>query len=412
MKVFFSYGHDRNMPIVSRIRKDLEDAGHSVWIDSSQIKFGDDWRRSIIEGLQNTDWTIGFLSAHSIRNPGVCLDELSIALHLSGGAIATILLESEGTVAPPVSISQTQWLDMHEWAAKQTDGEQAFEQWYQEKLKGILTLLESPASARFAGEIRELEKALKPASQGSEIGALIDGFIGRDWLKEALETWRRDAHESRLFWITGAPGTGKSAFAAWLAHFGKVNVIGVNLCRYNIDDRRDPGRVLRTLAFQIATRLPDYRRFLIDILHRDKPTEDDLKNKSTVDLFHWLLAEPLRLAIGGDRIRDRYLIVIDALDETIQEDRSRLAETLAESAAHLPSWIAFVVTSRPEPAILRQFDGLRPHEISAESQENQADLRTYIRHWLAVESVGGGSSMLERNASWRQPREISSMRAR
>ena len=199
MKVFLSYGHDHNAVIVSRIRKDLEAAGHDVWIDSSEIKFGDNWRRSIVDGLRDTDWTIGFLSKHSSRNPGVCLDELSIALHVSGGAIATVLLESEGAVDPPVSISQTQWLDMHEWASKQAEGDEVFEQWYQPKIKLILDLLKRPDTASFAGEIKELEKILKPASQGSEIGSLIDGFVGREWLKRALEIWRRDLHEFAPF---------------------------------------------------------------------------------------------------------------------------------------------------------------------------------------------------------------------
>ena len=118
MKIFLSYGHDRNTPIVLRIKHDLEKAGHSVWIDSNQIKGGDDWRRSIVDGLMNTDWTLGFLSRHSVRDPGVCLDELAIALHTKGEAIATILVEAEAAVDAPVSVSHIQWLDMRDWAER------------------------------------------------------------------------------------------------------------------------------------------------------------------------------------------------------------------------------------------------------------------------------------------------------
>jgi TIR domain len=75
VKIFLSYGHDQNTQIVLRIKHDLEAAGHVVWIDSSEIKAGDDWRRSIIDGLSDSDWTLGFLSRHSVRNPGVCLDD-------------------------------------------------------------------------------------------------------------------------------------------------------------------------------------------------------------------------------------------------------------------------------------------------------------------------------------------------
>ena len=84
--------------------------------------------------------------------------------------------------------------------------------------------------------------------------------------------------------------------------------------------------------------------------------------------------------------------MIDALDETIREGRSEFAEVLAESCQKLPNWIAVVVTSRPEPSILRQFAGLNPQTIEAESDENLNDLRTYARRWLAIESRGAGET--------------------
>jgi hypothetical protein len=392
MRIFLSYGHDKNTPIAQRIKKDLEAAGHSVWIDSSEIKAGDDWRRSIVDGLSNSDWTLGLLSKHSVRTPGVCLDELAIALHVKGGTIATVLVESEAGVTPPLSISSIQWLDMHDWAEHLSSGGEDGEKWYRSRFEEILRMLASPAAQRFAGEIEDLEKKLRPILQQADIGALVDGFVGREWLKSLLNDWRRNARESRLYWISGAPGTGKSSFAAWLAHRGDVNVVALNLCRYNIAERRDPALVLRTIAFQIATRLPDYRQLLMDRFRKQDPDGKDLDHRSVAGLFDWLLAEPLRFAIDGGRSSDRYLIVIDALDETISNGRSELAEVLAESCQKLPGWIAMVVTSRPEPSILRQFAGFKPQTIDAESAENLNDLRDYARRWLGIESRGAGQT--------------------
>jgi hypothetical protein len=392
MKIFLSYGHDKNTPIALRIKKDLEAAGHSVWIDSSEIKVGDDWRRSIVDGLSNSDWTLGLLSQHSVRDPGVCLDELAIALYVKHGIIATVLLEAEAAVSPPISVTHIQWLDMHDWSARLANDGEGGEKWYRSKVDEILALLANPATKRFAGEITELEKKLRPISQEADIGELVKEFIGREWLKSKLDDWRKNARESRLYWISGAPGTGKSSFAAWLAHRGSVNVIGLNLCRYNIDERKDPARVLRTIAFQIATRLPDYRRLLSDRFQKQDPTGSELDRRSVAALFDWLLAEPLRLAPDGGRSSDRYLVVIDALDETIRDGRSALAEVLAESCQKLPNWIAVVVTSRPEPAILRQFAGFKPQVIATESAENLDDCITYVRRWLAIESLGGGET--------------------
>ncbi|MGO9602038.1 MAG: tetratricopeptide repeat protein [Candidatus Binataceae bacterium] len=382
MKIFLSYGHDQNAPLAERIRGDLEAAGHEVWIDASEIKSGDDWRRSIVDGLSDTNWTLGFLSMHSTRDPGVCLDELAIALHVKGGTIATVLVEAETEVKPPVSLSHIQWLDMHDWKERERGGEEVWEKWYGGKLREILSLLAKPDTYRFAGEIEDLERRLRPISQTADIGVLVDGFVGREWLLAQLDAWRKQAMDSRLFWISAAPGMGKSAFAAWLAHHGKLNVIGLNLCRFNVDERRDPARVMCTLAFPIATRLPDYRRLLLDRLQKHDSKGTELLRKSPAALFDWLLAEPLRFCIDGGRREDRYLVVIDGLDETIHDGRSELAEILAESAPKLPVWTAVVVTSRPEAPILRQFAALQAQTIAAESNENRNDLGACARGWL------------------------------
>ena len=171
MKIFLSYGHDHNKPLVEHIERDLKVAGHNVWKDESQIKAGADWRRSIVDGIKDSDWVLGFLSKYSVRTPGVCLDELGIALHEKGGIISTVLLE--GDASPPVSVSHIQWLDMHEWAERQAQDGAAFEKWYRAKLEQLLALLGRPTTQHFAGEIAELEHRLRPVGQAGDIGALV-----------------------------------------------------------------------------------------------------------------------------------------------------------------------------------------------------------------------------------------------
>jgi hypothetical protein len=46
-----------------------------------------------------------------------------------------------------------------------------------------------------------------------------------------------------------------------------------------------------------------------------------------------------------------------------------------------------VVTSRPEEPIKRQFAGLQPVQIEAESAENCEDVQTYVREWLATQNL-------------------------
>ena len=102
LRIFLSYGHDDNEDLVRRIKADLEKRGHDVWFDKAEIKFGDEWRCSITDGILQSNRVLSFLSKHSTRDPGVCRDEIAIAIGVKGGNIQTILVESEAEVQPPV----------------------------------------------------------------------------------------------------------------------------------------------------------------------------------------------------------------------------------------------------------------------------------------------------------------------
>ena len=350
LRLFLSYGHDANEELVRRIKADLEKRGHEVWFYQSEIKAGDDWRRSITEGITNSHKFISFLSKHSTRDPGVCRDEIAIAIGVKGGNIQTVLVESFDEVKPPVNISYIQWLDMHDWKTghgtvnckkgEPAAGDGAWETWYQGQLAEIVRVVESDESRRFAGEIETLNGHLKPIKSEARICQLLSkGFYGRQWLFDAVESWRNPQSAipnpqspSRLFWIMGAPGVGKSAFAAQLTHTRGDTVIAAQFCEWDKPDHRNAPRVVRSLAFQLATRLPDYRKLLLTL-----PEIAELDRKDAAELFDYLLANPLRSVIHGGR--ERYLIVIDALDEAGEAARNPLVEMLARNAQRLPDWL-------------------------------------------------------------------------
>ena len=361
---------------------------HDVWFDKSEDKgsAGDDWRRAITDGILNSHRVVSFLSKHSTRDPGVCRDEIAIAIGVKGGNIQTILVESETEVQPPVNIGHIQWLDMHDWkrgtvrTAKDEPaaGDAQWEKWYQTQLAEIVRVVESDESRRFAGEIETLNGHLKPIKSDARIYELLrKGFFGRTWLFEAVEEWRQDANRnSRLFWIIGDPGVGKSAFAAQLTHTRADTVIAAQFVEWDKPDHRNARRVVRSLAFQLATRLPDYRKLLLTL-----PEIAELDRKDPAELFDYLLANPLRSVIGGGR--ERYLIVIDALDEAGEAGRNPLVEMLARHAPRLPDWLGLVVTSRPESDVKTPLQGLNPFVLDTRTEANRADLRDYLRHELA-----------------------------
>ena len=383
LRIFLSYGHDSNSELVERIKYDLETRGHDVWFDRNPEKEkgitpGDDWREAITKGIIRSNLMLSFLSKHSTRDPGVCLDELSIALGTNSGIVQTILVEAEKEVLAPVSVSHLQWLDMHDWKDN-WDSESKSplpNGWYEEKLAQIIRVIESDNSYRFSGEIEELKNRLLPVTSDVRIGWLLEqGFEGRTWLAQEINEWRLENTDSRVFFLTGKPGVGKSAFAAWLAHQNKSNIIAAHFIEYNKPDRKDPRRIITSIAFQIATRLPDYRKLLMGL-----PELDRLGEKSATELFSCLLMEPLRHAIEGGR--ERYAVIIDALDEASDDPNNSIVDIIAQETEKLPKWITFIITSRPNPDIMRRLSGLSPVELAADDDRNRQDLSEFLRDWI------------------------------
>ncbi len=390
MRIFFSYGHDSNEALVLQIKKDLEKRGHQVWFDKKDIKNFDDWRHSITDGIVRSHRVMAFLSKHSTRSPGVCLDEIAIAIGVKGGNIKTILTECETDINPPASISHIQWMDMHDWHERQAKGDNEWLDWYQEKLDEIIRVVESDESRQFAGEIETLGKHLKPISSDTRISSLLrKGFVGREWLTKAVEDWcLTENRDSRLFWIMGAPGVGKSAFAAQLAHFGRDTIIAAQFCEWDKPDHRNAQRVVRSIAFQLAARLPDYRKLLLQL-----PEINSLDAKTESELFDYLLADPLSTVIDGGRAR--YLILIDALDEAVIDGRNPLVEMLAQNTNRLPDWLGLIITSRPEKNVTGPLQGLNPYILDTSTETNREDIRHYLRKQLSNKLTTNANERIE-----------------
>ena len=419
-RVFLSYGHDPAcVEIVQRIRLDLQAAGWEPWVDDKGIRFGDDWRREITKGIQESQHVLAFLSQHSTRKPGVCRQEVAIALGPRKGHVYTVLVEPLERVSPPLIVSHMQWLDMQQWQELKLNDPAAYEALYRKSLAEILRVLER--NEPFAGDIELLQRWLDPLDGTTDMLAAEEGFTGRRWLLDGLveqpawktddgsevlstqdgsvnpafageadqvsptapvgeiERWRTSGSPNRVFWISAGPGWGKSAVAARLAHAARGRVMAVHYCRYNKPGTRDARQVVRTLAFQMATQLGDYRELLV----RQAKQGSALAELNALELFDKLLANPLAHELGGGRgAHDRHLIVLDALDETLEDDQSELLNLVAGEFGKLPPWLGLVVTSRPEAPVLRQLGAFGVQHQREDDPRNLQDLRAYVDFWL------------------------------
>ncbi len=380
-KLFFSYGHDPNTELVLKLKEDLESRGHTVWLDKAQIKTGDHWRQCITEGLLESNNVLSFLSQHSVRNPGVCLDELRIALCVKGGNVKTVLLENETEVTPPASISDRQWLDMSGWRIEK-DNSTNWDEWYRSKFDELCRVLESEDACSFSGDIEFLKKSLSPClSDTKEQYLLKQQYVGRQWLYDALENWRQKSdRNSKMFVVYGAPGIGKSCFAVNLLHYNPQVLCGV-FCEWDKDALNNAKSIIRTLAFKLATKIPDYRKLLVEKIC-SVGNQDIFSAMTDADHFDFLISLPLSQIVDGNRIKS--LILIDGIDESERSGQNALAQVLMDNVDRLPNWISFVVTSRPEYSVTTLFHNFRPHTINPDGAQNNRDLFDYLKLNLAL----------------------------
>ena len=82
MRNLLSYGRAGDEEQAHRIKSDSEQRGYGVWSGQTENKCGDEWRRSITDGILNSQRVVSFLSEPSTRDPGVCRDENAIAVNV------------------------------------------------------------------------------------------------------------------------------------------------------------------------------------------------------------------------------------------------------------------------------------------------------------------------------------------
>jgi len=381
LRIFFSYGHDHNRELVDRFKADLEARGHQVWIDYDRIGTWEDWRGRITKGIHEAQMAVAFLSVHSTRDPGVCRNEIAMALQ-HFGEVFPILVEEVPAESIPLKITHFQWPDLSRWREFRDREDLDFERFYEEKFLEIVSRVEGE-DGRFASESQVLKQVLNPSSFEGRFGRHLAGFTGREWVFDAYEHWLDHQPASRVFWVKAGPGFGKTALAVQMAKRHRAAIVGTWFCDHQSVELRDPLRAVRTIACQLALRWDDYRARLLPRLglfadsapERIEEARQELGKKNLSDLFSFLISDPMAGLIWREH---KLVILVDGLDEAVEPDGTNpLASLLSGRFLELPEWIGFVVTSRPDPSVVPYLQGFKPFAIEAGDARNQADLEAY-----------------------------------
>jgi AAA ATPase domain len=183
---------------------------------------------------------------------------------------------------------------------------------------------------------------------------------------------------SRIFFLSGMAGSGKSAIAHTIAQlFDQQGRLGSSYCFDRADQvNRRPNNLISTIALNIADCDPQWKTSLGRVVKGNRSLRTTL---STTEQFHKFFLEPAKaLTIVGP-----VLIVIDALDESAEESsRKALLDILANGISDLPPNFRILITARPEPDIINAFNGKRhifcKHMSAIDEISNETDITMFI----------------------------------
>jgi WD40 repeat protein len=378
-RIFLSYGHDEHAALARRLKQDLEGRGHQVWFDEERLLPGEDWETCIERGLEwvaaeaKLGRVVLLMTPHAVRRAdGYCLNELARALERSLPVVPVMVVWCES----PLSICRIQWLDMQDCVP--IDARHAR---YEIKFVQLALALERDELA-FEGVRAKLHALLDPLPFDADTAQHLTRFTGRQWVFDQIDAWLRDPAASRVFWITGAPGVGKTAIAAWLCEH-RPEVVAFHLCRHGHIQKSDPRRCVLSIAYQLSTQLADYQDRLNQLdLPRLIP-ESDART-----LFDRLIVQPL--SANFPRPEGIVVVLIDALDEATTVGRNELASFLATEFRRTPDWLRLVITSRPDPEVTYPLQAYTPHVLNASSPDNEDDIRAFLRRELKPFTTDGG----------------------
>ncbi|GAB1527968.1 hypothetical protein RhiTH_011157 [Rhizoctonia solani] len=205
----------------------------------------------------------------------------------------------------------------------------------------------------------------------------------RSQILRELDQWSLDQTKPNVFWMNGMAGTGKTTIAYTFAKsLNDRGALGASFfCTRTSDECRDVGRIVPTIAHQLAQYSPSFRSALLRVLER----EPRVKSQSIDSQYEKLIKEPLSKV--KTKMTKGLVVVIDALDECNNPNGvGTILDVLFRIAPGLP--LKFFVASRPEPDIRHRVEAQPEHSRSMcalhdiEALLVQADIELYIRDEL------------------------------
>ncbi|KAF7971103.1 hypothetical protein HWV62_22104 [Athelia sp. TMB] len=201
----------------------------------------------------------------------------------------------------------------------------------------------------------------------------------------AIDVWAHSRDAQNIFWLNGVAGSGKSAIAHTAAR--TLREAGVLTAAFffsrDAAARNNPQSLFSTLARDLATLHSGIADDIAAALER----EPALASASLSRQFRALILEPC-----AHHPLDRpIVVVIDALDESMQKDRdTSLLAIFRDAVPELPPQFRILLTSRPTAEIAQFLSGrahVAPYSLDIHSRENKDDIALFVRAQLCGDMV-------------------------
>ena len=187
---------------------------------------------------------------------------------------------------------------------------------------------------------------------------------------------------SKILYIFGSEGTGKSAIAQTIAEYCKTNnILGASFFFSRESSERNTDRsLIATLAYQLCVAIPELKPFIA------KAVEDDLSTfqKDVDTQMERLIINPIIQATEeGKILKYPILIVVDGLDECEEaKEQCSFLRAISGAIGRYTLPLYFFITSRQEGHIVNWLDEDRtPHQsldLDQHHIQTKRDIETYI----------------------------------
>ncbi|KAJ6530216.1 WD40-repeat-containing domain protein [Mycena capillaripes] len=235
--------------------------------------------------------------------------------------------------------------------------------------------------------LRGLRPLLEARRGGLQRETCVRGT--REEIIQGIISWCKDTSTKipDIYWLSGMAGTGKSTIASTiceqLANDGDASRLAASFfCSRQTEAGRKRSSIIPTIAHELALKLPQFRRGLLDALVDANPPPP-------ADHLREFIVKPWDLSIDDREGLPPLVVVVDALDELEKSDGAEFLEDLIEEISRHPEHLRglkFFITSRRDPLIVDIAEALSPDTVyrleEVSTTTINQDINTYLSTML------------------------------